>query len=381
MTGQDASAMAHFPKDSVTPPSRPRIVHSIAPVADLIKRIPNTRYYGSKRKLLPWLYSKLKTLDFDSVLDLFGGTASVSQLFRAMHKTVAYHDAFQFNTDVATTLLSADLALTKEQLANCLTEVQPVEGVIARNFRGIFFLDEENCWIDGFISLAQADSGEGPAASLLRYLLYQACLKKRPFNLFHRANLSLRTRPNIDRSFGNISTWERPFSYHIMRAYEELTASRITDAPPSTILPSQDASSVKSGFDLVYLDPPYMSVENRYARDNYWRRYHFLEGIHSYHGWEDKMNQESDIRLMQTPAHFARWSMRETFRETLFELVRKHKSSIVVMSYIRAAVPDETEIVRFFEGVFGEVSAHSVDHSHALSKSRKRELLIVGLPR
>ena len=71
----------------------PHLVPLISPVVDTIARLPATRYYGSKRKLLGWIHSKLKSLEFDTALDLFGGTASVSQLLRAMRKTVTYNRA------------------------------------------------------------------------------------------------------------------------------------------------------------------------------------------------------------------------------------------------------------------------------------------------
>ena len=39
---------------------------------DLLKAIPTTRYQGSKRKILPWLYECMKGYEFHSVLDAFG---------------------------------------------------------------------------------------------------------------------------------------------------------------------------------------------------------------------------------------------------------------------------------------------------------------------
>lgn len=59
-------------------------LHVIQPVPELIAQFPSTRYYGSKRKLLSWLCRHLCTIRFDTVLDAFGGTGSVSLLFKAM---------------------------------------------------------------------------------------------------------------------------------------------------------------------------------------------------------------------------------------------------------------------------------------------------------
>ena len=55
-----------------------------------IKSAPSTRYQGSKRRILPWLCKNIKDLEFDTVLDGFGGTGSVSYLFKLMGKQVTF---------------------------------------------------------------------------------------------------------------------------------------------------------------------------------------------------------------------------------------------------------------------------------------------------
>ena len=356
------------------------LLHTVEPVPAQIKQIPATRYYGSKRRLLGWLYSKLNNLEFETVLDPFGGTACVSQMFRAMQKKVTYHDAFCFNFDVATTVLADTVALSTDNLVKRLSAVKPTEGLISRHFNDIFYTEEENAWLDGFMAEISNSSRSENETALLLYLLYQACLKKRPFNLFHRANLGLRTNLNVERSFGNLVTWEKPFSDHMIMAHDELLASRMANAPNTTILPAQNAADIASGYDLVYLDPPYVNPQEQHNSDNYWRKYHFLEGLSSYDTWEKKIDLTSRIRLMPAPEYFAAWSSKRTFKDALFDLVRFHSSSIVVLSYVACAYPSESDIKKFFDSLFLEVSIHSIEHTHALSQSKKRELLYIGWP-
>lgn len=68
-------------------------------IADAIdfSRFPTTRYQGSKRRLLPWLYEHFKKLNFHSALDLCGGTSIVSYLLKKMGKEVTYNDILKFN--------------------------------------------------------------------------------------------------------------------------------------------------------------------------------------------------------------------------------------------------------------------------------------------
>ena len=64
---------------------------------EIISRVPTTRYQGSKRRILPWIYQNIKSLKFDTVLDGFGGTGSVSYLFKMMGKRVTFNDVLHSN--------------------------------------------------------------------------------------------------------------------------------------------------------------------------------------------------------------------------------------------------------------------------------------------
>lgn len=359
----------------VTPP-----LSVIRPVPDLIRSFPKTRYYGSKRKLLPWIYLHLSGVQFDTVLDAFGGTGSVSLLFKSMRKQVTYHDGLRFNEDVAKTVLANEIAMPRQRVAQFLESVVPCRGVIASNFRGVFYTDSENRWLDGFAEKLASSRLPAGSKAMLRHLLYQACLKKRPFNVFHRANLHLRTKV-VTRSFGNLTTWNKTFQSHMLEAYDELAGLVWPARIECEVLSCGNVDDLKPGYDLVYLDPPYVSLEERYNADDYWRRYHFLEGLARYDEWGGLIDRSSRLRLFDAPPWIAEWSRKHSFEERLFSLVDKHKRSVVALSYVTDAFPSERRIKAFFESRFSNVSVHSAEHSHALSKSKKRELLFVGRPR
>ena len=166
-------------------------------IAPLISNFPKTRYYGSKRRLLEWIYHALKDLPFNTVLDGFGGTASVSLLFKMMGKEVTFHDGLLCNTIPAYALLSNKLPFSNIKEAHSfIDEITPRRGFISKTFAGMYYTDEENRWLDGAASAIHKI--EDPARrSIYLYCLFQACLKKRPFNLFHRANLSMRLNHHI----------------------------------------------------------------------------------------------------------------------------------------------------------------------------------------
>src|SRR5439155_13151716 len=101
------------------------------------------------------------------------------------------------------------------------------QGTISRHFSGWFFTDYENRWLDYVLSKIFRCFGAAPGRSLKQnlalYALIQTCLTKRPFNLFHRRNLHLRTA-SVHRTFGNKTTWDRPMRTTFRSFLEEVNA-------------------------------------------------------------------------------------------------------------------------------------------------------------
>lgn len=344
-------------------------------ISQQIATFPKTRYYGSKRRLLNWVFKELKDLPFNTVLDGFGGTASVSLLFKAMGKEVTFNDALMSNTISAKVLLAEELPLDLTEAYSFIDSIEPIEGFISNTFEGMYYTQEENNWLDGAANKIHMLEDELKRCIYL-YSLFQACLMKRPFNLFHRANLNLRTNNNIKRSFGNYVTWEKPFS-DLMKARLKGVFQLVSPSKHiSHILQNGDVSKLDTGYDLVYLDPPYVNLRNK--GDDYLMRYHFLEGLSDYKNWKNHISQESKIKSFNKNLYISEWQSKTTFKENLFNLIKKHNQSIVVLSYLANAYPAELEIIECFESNFQYVNVIRKDFCHALAKEKKIELLFIG---
>jgi len=340
-----------------------------------ISKFPKTRYYGSKRRLLNWIYHAIKDLSFNTVLDGFGGTASVSLLFRSMGKQVYYHDALLCNTISAEALLADEFPFSNINDAYQFIEsIRPEYGFIAKTFPNMYYTDDENEWLDGAAKAIQAIDNPLQRSAYF-YCLFQACLKKRPFNLFHRANLNLRLNKEVNRSFGNLVTWERSFPTLMNESINDLTNIKKCKTT-SIILESGDIARLDPGYDLVYFDPPY--VRKTKTGDDYLRRYHFLEGLSIYEQWETSINRESSNKTFQPIDHLTKWQSKRVFRELLYDAIEKHKKSIVVLSYISNAYPEEKDISDFFNSIFRQSVVLKKDFCHALAKEKKEELLFIG---
>jgi len=342
----------------------------------LLGNIPSTRYFGSKRKLIGWLVTLFNQLEFTTAADLFGGTASVSLLLKYLGKQVTFNDVLVSNTIMARALLSNRIPISELRFKDVMDEIAPEEGFISKNFGGIFYTDEENQWLDGAISrISNLDTASQTA---LYYCLFQACLQKRPFNLFHRANLSLRTAQTQVRTFGNLATWNTHFSVHMQNSYGRLRKAICRSEHIHSVLPNQDAMSVKPGYDLVYLDPPYI---NRSGQEDYLRMYHFLEGLASGKAWSELINRSSKCLAFQNKPEIREWHKKSTFKEKLFELIRKHKKSIVVLSYASNAYPSISDLEAFFASTFSKSRREQKEHRRVLSKQQTLETVLIGIPK
>lgn len=111
---------------------------------------PSTRYQGSKFKLLNWIGDNLRTLSFTTVLDAFGGTASVSYLLKSMGKNVTYNDYLHFNQTIGLALIeNSNVLLSDEDVQFVLSKHgdREYDDFIFRTFEGIYFTTSENKWL------------------------------------------------------------------------------------------------------------------------------------------------------------------------------------------------------------------------------------------
>lgn len=351
------------------------------PVADatlrLLQRFPRTRYQGSKRKLLPVLAGILAPLGRGRALDAFGGTAAVSYLLRVLGHRVTYNDLLAANALGAGALLAPPAAtpLWPERL---LALASPLPGrcyddFIAREYAGIYYTDEENRTLD---LLAQnldvlTDPGE---RGLAWFAIAQACLIKRPYNLFHRANLGLR-QASVSRSFGNKASWERPFAELLPRFLREAERALLDGLPPAAVC-CGDALDVAGCFDLVYLDPPYLPRQGMAV--DYGAFYHFLEGMLSYAEWPRRIERSRKHRPYRAPT--SPWNDRSRVVGLLDALCDRHRQAVLVVSYRSDGVPSPEELLALLRRHRPRVAVHDTGgYQYVLSTNREsREMVFVA---
>ena len=88
---------------------------------DQYKNFPSSRYMGSKNKIIKDLHEVFKMHSFESALDLFSGSSSVSYLLKAMGKKVISNDYMSFSSNISKAIISNNKTKLNKNDLNILT--------------------------------------------------------------------------------------------------------------------------------------------------------------------------------------------------------------------------------------------------------------------
>ena len=348
---------------------------------------PTTRYRGSKRKILPWIWDKVKDLPFENVLDLFGGTTVVSLLFKRMGKQVTYNDYSYYNHLAGVAFIeNKEIKLDDEDVKFIVDGNYGTTNFISENFKGIYFRESENEWLDQTVGniLALEYKYDGIKLkykqALAIWALGQACLIKRPFNLFHRKNLNIRTR-RVERQFGNKKTWETPFDIAFRRFANEANQAVFNNNQKNFSTKLNALNYQNQKYDLVYLDPPYF-FENQ-SDANYLMLYHFLDGIAQYKKWGELIDYNSPIRCLKTSEMTWPHKSKEKLEGIYSDLISKFNESTIVISHKAGSLVSANRLKEILVDNGKSCSIFKKEYSYALNhqngKSHENvECLIIG---
>ena len=338
-------------------------------------KFPRTRYQGSKYKLQDWIKYHLEQLEFQTTLDAFSGTSSVSYVMKELGKTVYSNDILKFNYYVAKALIeNGSEQITKEDFDDIISKKDDYNYLyfIKKTFEDIYFLDSENEWLDIVIQNIHRVKNENKKAMFL-WALYQSCISKRPYNLFHRKNLYVRTA-DVKRNFGNKTTWDKPFEEHFFKFIKEIN-SAIFDNKRENRAYNSDIFELNIQTDLVYIDTPY--IPQKGSLTHYRDFYHFLDGLTDYFNWEREIDYGSKHRKLKSTYNI--WEDKKRILEGFENLIKKFKDSILVISYRSDGIPTVQEISDILKKYGKKVRVESIDYQYVLSKKQNlKEVLIIG---
>lgn len=342
------------------------------------KPFPATRYQGSKAKIADWIMDSVKPLDFNSILDAFGGTGVVSYKMKQLGKNVVYNDILKFNQIIAMALIENQGTLldVEEAYAILNDPVHNYPTFISDNFSGIFYLDEENLWLDQMVYKIRRMEDKYKQA-IAWFALFQSCIIKRPYNLFHRANLSMRTK-NVKRSFGNKTTWDTRFEKYFIHFVQEANYSVFNSNTLVKAL-NMDALQVNPellGIDAVYIDTPYISSKG--VGTDYCDFYHFLEGMVNYDHWGKLILGKYKHKPIQGKGDKT-WTDKNLIYDSFDHLFEHYKNQLLIISYRGDGIPSIEELKdllsKYKQNIY---EVHTTSYKYVLSTRESAEVLIVA---
>jgi adenine-specific DNA methylase len=180
---------------------------------------------------------------------------------------------------------------------------------------------------------------------------------------------------DVERSFGNKTTWDVPFEEHFRHFVLEANTA-VFDSGVTCRSISCDALETLGEYDLVYIDPPY--VNQKGVGVDYLGFYHFLEGLIDYSNWKEKI----DYRKKHRPLKGIKqdWTNRKINRNAFEKLFQKYANSILVVSYRSDGIPSEQELIDLLSQVKRNVrSFHFGEYKYVLSTNgNSGEILLIG---
>jgi len=336
---------------------------------------PSTRFQGSKLKIVDWVWDAIKDLSFDSVLDAFGGTGSIGYMLKTKSKKVTYNDILKFNWHIGTALIeNSEVKLSDQDIEFLLKKHKRVKypTFVYETFKDIYFTDEENQWIDMVATNITAIEDIYKKA-LAYFALFQACIIKRPYNLFHRKNLYIRFS-DVERNFGNKTTWDTPFDVHFRQFVHEANQAVFCNGRQNRAL-NLDVFKIEGDFDLVYIDTPYIS--QRGVGVDYLGFYHFLEGLVYYSKWPHMIDYRTKHKRLK--ADSCVWTDKSKIARAFDRLFRKFQDSILVVSYRADGIPSVDELAASLKKYKTNVQElNRTAYKYVLSINDSAEVLLIG---
>lgn len=316
----------------------------------LYSQFPNTRYMGSKMKLLPVIAQIVQQFNPATALDAFSGSGCVAYLFKELGIQVDANDFLRFAYHISNaTVANSSARLSDEDISFLINHKNTRNTFIQKKFEGLYFSDEDNQFLDNLWPNIEKLESEHKK-SLAFAAISRACIKRRPRGIFAYTG----ARYDDGRKDLSLSLQD-----HFLRAIVEWNNTVIDNGKECHAF-NQDVFDLEDrGYDLVYIDPPYVSTQ---SDNDYTRRYHFVEGYMTY--WQGVEIQETTktkkIKSKPTP-----FGSKNTIHKAFDDLFSKFPESALLVSYSSNSIPTKDEMLQILKAHRKVVEVIEVDYLYS----------------
>ncbi len=336
-----------------------------------VSRYPQLRFMGSKYRLLNWIHDVLRGIGFDTALDAFSGSGCVAYLLKAMGKGVVASDFLRFSCQVSKALIENERVRIDDPTLEFLLSHGPRhQHFIERTFQGIFYTAEELRFLDR-VSWNIRQLEDPYVRALAISALVRSCVKRQPRGVFTVAGDPKHYKDG--RRDLRLTLRE-----HFIEQVAVYNGSVFSNGRRNRSIYADVFEVHPGGYDLVYLDPPYVP---RHDDNCYIKRYHFLEGLSCY--WEGlDILEDSKVKKLRKP--YTPFSYRSNAIEAFDRLFRRFRASVLVLSYSSNGYPDLKTLVTLIGRQKNQVTVHRRNHRYhfgthvAAVRNQVEEYLIVG---
>lgn len=357
---------------SVLPRARLNLNLVPPPLPQQATKYPSTRYMGSKAKLLSEIWGIASQFNFDHVIDLFAGSGVVGYMFKSQGKAVVSNDYMSFSNTFAKAMLeNSTETLGINDAKELLLPKHKSDGFVEKTFAGLYFTDDENRLIDTLrANIASIENLHVRAIAMSA--LIRACFKKRPRGIFtyvgHR----------YDDGRKDLSM---TLAAQFLEAVDAINGAVFSNGKSHKALHGDAMTASVGEPGLVYIDPPYYSP---LSDNEYVRRYHFVEGLAR--NWEGVEIQQHTLtkKFKSYPTPF---SSRQGAADAFDLLFKRHKNSVLLVSYSSNSQPTLDEMVSLLSKHKGHVEVLPIDYKYSLgnqghkvgsNKNGVKEYLFIG---
>jgi DNA adenine methylase/adenine-specific DNA-methyltransferase len=331
-------------------------------------RFPRLRYMGSKYRLLPQLAEVFAELQGRTALDAFCGSGVVSYLLKCLGYQVTSNDMLRFPAVVAQAAIANDaVRLTQADIDLICGPPADARDFIQSTFAGLYFTEDDRRFLDSAWSHIDRMAGYRRALALAGLIL--AAARKQPRGVFTVTNL---------RYDDGRRDLHLPLRDQFAKRVADYNAAVFDNGHRHAAKCSDVWDLDATGYDLVYLDPPYAPPRDD---SDYIKRYHFLEGLAGYWHGQQIMHATRTKKLAKRHTPFAH---KATVVEALRRTLHQFAASTIVLSTSSNAIPDVGTLEALLRSYKRSVEVRPIEHTYSFgthSAARRRtvsEYLLIG---
>jgi len=309
---------------------------------------PETKYMGSKQRLLPFILKHLSRQKFHSALDAFSGSGCVGYAMKKTGACVYANDFLNFCFQTARgTIENNATKLTEEDVSKLVRTNGSAPTFVRDTYTDLFFNETDCAFLDNL--WANIQDLESPLKiSLALASASRACMKKRPRGLF---------------TFTGIKGWDGRKDLKLtMREQFLIAVNAFNGAVFSNGQQNKafnlDVFDLQPDLaDLVYIDTPYISP---FSDCDYTRRYHFVEGYCRY--W--KGVEITDTTTKKIRSYDTAFSTKALARQAFQKLFHHFRKSTLAVSYSSNCIPSKAEMIELLKNEKSSVTVYESAHRY-----------------